>query len=115
MLSFANQPEHDGTYIPRHFADWREIPAEALDRSDVREALTNALTLLEERYRLAFVLRDVNELSITETALILGISRETVKARLRRARLMLRDILSPGLRPGGQVAIASEEAEGPWE
>jgi len=62
----------------------------ALERSEIREALAKALTLLEEHYRLAFILRDVNELSITETANILGITRGAVKTRLRRARLMLR-------------------------
>jgi hypothetical protein len=62
-------------------------------------------TSLDEHYRLAFVLRDINDLSIEETANILGISRGAVKTRLRRARLMLRDILSPGLRQGGRVTI----------
>lgn len=115
MFSLTNGSEQDGTYIPKDFTDWREIPSEALDRSEVREALAKALTLLEERYRLAFILRDVNERSITETADILGISRGAVKTRLRRARLMLRDILSPGLRQGGEVMIAfKKEVKAPW-
>jgi RNA polymerase sigma-70 factor (ECF subfamily) len=116
MFSLTNGSEQDGTYIPKDFADWREIPSEALDRSEVRDALVKALALLEEHYRLAFILRDVNELSITETADILGISRGAVKTRLRRARLLLRDILSPGLRrQGGEMAIAFKEVKGPWE
>jgi RNA polymerase sigma-70 factor, ECF subfamily len=115
MFSLTNGSEQDGTYIPKDFADWREIPSEALDRAEVREALAKALTLLEEHYRLAFILRDVNELSITETADILGISRGAVKTRLRRARLMLRDILSPGLQQKGEVTIAFREVKGPWE
>ena len=115
MFSLTNGSEQDGTYIPKDFTDWREIPSEALDRSEVREALAQALTLLEEHYRLAFILRDMNELSITETADILGISRGAVKTRLRRARLMLRDILSPGLRQGGEVMIAfKKEVKAPW-
>jgi len=64
---------------PRDFEDWREIPSEALERSEIRGALANALNLLEEHYRLAFILRDVNELSITETANVLGITRGAVK------------------------------------
>jgi RNA polymerase sigma-70 factor (ECF subfamily) len=115
MVSLTKGAEPDGAYVPRDFADWREIPSEALERSEIREALANALTSLEERYRLAFVLRDVNELSIEETANALGISRGAVKTRLRRARLMLRDILSPGLRQGGQVSIAFKEVKKPWE
>src|SRR5271169_4988822 len=115
MFSLTNGPDDDGAYVPKDFADWREIPSEALERSEIREALANALTLLEEHYRLAFILRDVNELSIEETANALGISRGAVKTRLRRARLMLRDILSPGLRQGGQVAVAFKEVRKPWE
>jgi RNA polymerase sigma-70 factor (ECF subfamily) len=115
MFSLTNGEDDDGAYVPKDFADWREIPSEALERSEIREALAKALTLLEEHYRLAFILRDVNELSITETANILGITRGAVKTRLRRARLMLRDILSPGLQQGGQVGLAFKEVRKPWE
>src|SRR5216684_2068071 len=110
MLSLTNGADEDGTYVPKDFEDWREIPSEALERSEIRDALANALALLEEHYRVAFILRDVNELSITETANVLGITRGAVKTRLRRARLMLRDILSPELQQGGQVALAFKEA-----
>jgi len=115
MFSLTNETGDDGSYVPKEFADWREIPSEALERSEIRGALAKALTLLEEHYRLAFILRDVNELSITETANILGITRGAVKTRLRRARLMLRDILSPGLQQGGQVGLAFKEVRKPWE
>jgi RNA polymerase sigma-70 factor, ECF subfamily len=115
MFSLTSAADDDGAYVPKDFADWREIPSEALERSETREALATALALLEEHYRLAFILRDVNELSITETANILGITRGAVKTRLRRARLMLRDILSPGLQQGGQVGLAFKEVRNPWE
>ena len=115
MFSLTKGADDDGAYVPKDFADWREIPSEALERSEIREALAKALTSLEEHYRLAFILRDVNELSITETANILGITRGAVKTRLRRARLMLRDILSPGLQRGGQVWLAFKEVKNPWE
>src|SRR5260370_2314439 len=115
MFSLTNQADDDGSYVPKEFADWREIPSEALERSEIRGALAKALTLLEEHYRLAFVLRDVNELSITETANILGITRGAVKTRLRRARLMLRDILSTARQQGGQVGLAFKEAGKHWK
>jgi RNA polymerase sigma-70 factor, ECF subfamily len=115
MFSLTSEPDGEGAYIPRDFADWREIPSEALERSEIREALANALTSLEEHYRMAFILRDVNDLSIAETADILGITQGAVKSRLRRARLMLRDILSPGLRTGGFVGLAFKEVRKPWE
>jgi RNA polymerase sigma-70 factor (ECF subfamily) len=115
MFSLTSEPDGDGAYIPKDFADWREIPSEALERNEIRDALAKALTSLEEHYRLAFILRDVNELSIAETASILGISPGAVKSRLRRARLMLRDMLSPGLRNGGHVELAFKEVRKPWE
>jgi RNA polymerase sigma-70 factor (ECF subfamily) len=115
MFSLTSAADDEGAYVPKDFADWREIPSEALERSETREALAKALALLEEHYRLAFILRDVNELSITETANVLGITRGAVKTRLRRARLMLRDILSPGLQQGGEVGLAFKEARNPWE
>ena len=115
MCSLTSGPDDDETYVPKDFADWREIPSEALERSEIREALGKALTLLEEHYRLAFILRDVNGMSITETANVLGITRGAVKTRLRRARLMLRDILSPGLQQGGHVDLTFKEVRKPWE
>jgi RNA polymerase sigma-70 factor, ECF subfamily len=91
------QPAEDGDYIPREFADWREIPSDALDRKEVRDALSKALKSLSEKYRTVIILRDVQQLSITETAQALGISEANVKTRLSRARLQLRDALAPGI------------------
>ena len=91
------QPAEDGGYIPKDFADWREIPSEALDRKELREALARALNSLPEKYRLVLVLRDIQQLNIAETAEVLGISEANVKTRLCRARLQMRDALAPGL------------------
>lgn len=85
-----------GDYVPRDFADWREIPSESLERKEVRDALNNALNSLGQKYRTVLVLRDVQQLSITETAQVLDISEANVKTRLSRARLQLRDALAPG-------------------
>jgi RNA polymerase sigma-70 factor (ECF subfamily) len=86
----------DGDYIPRDFADWREIPSEALEQKQLRKALTNALDSLPEKYRTILILRDVQQLNINETAKILGLSEANVKTRLSRARLQMRDALAPG-------------------
>jgi len=87
----------EATFAPREFADWREIPSEALARKEVRETLAEALGSLGQIYREVFVLRDMQQLSIAETSRALGISTSSVKTRLLRARLMLRDLLAPGL------------------
>jgi RNA polymerase sigma-70 factor (ECF subfamily) len=86
----------EGDYIPKDFADWREIPSEALEQRELREALTKALESLPEKYRTVLILRDVQHLSINETAQALGLSEANVKTRLCRARLQMRDALAPG-------------------
>ena len=91
-----DQVTEDGDYIPKDFADWREIPSEALQRTELREALNKALASLPEKYRTVLILRDVQQLSITETAQLLGISEENVKTRTSRARLQMRDAIAPG-------------------
>ena len=90
------QQSDDGDYIPKDFADWREIPSQALERRELRDALTKALVSLPEKYREILILRDVNHLSITETAQILKLSEANVKTRLSRARLQMRDALASG-------------------
>jgi len=94
------QRSDDGDYIPTDFADWREIPSEALEQAELREALQKALQTLPEKYRTVLILRDVQQLSITETAQALSITEENVKTRTSRARLQMRDLLAPGW--GGQ-------------
>jgi RNA polymerase sigma-70 factor (ECF subfamily) len=91
-----DQVTEDGDYIPKDFADWREIPSEALQQIELREALNKALANLPAKYRTVLILRDVQQLSISETAQLLGISEENVKTRTSRARLQMRDALAPG-------------------
>ena len=88
--------EEQGDYSPRDFADWREIPSEALDNARLREALTKALASLSPKYRQVLVLRDIEHLNVAETAKVIGISEAAVKTRLLRARLQMRDALAPG-------------------
>jgi len=63
----------DGDYAPRDFADWREIPSEAVQKKELRQALSRALASLTPKHREVFVLRDVQHFSIEETAQLLGI------------------------------------------
>ena len=92
----AGQQTSEGDYIPTDLADWREIPSEALEQSELREALNKALNSLPEKYRIVLILRDVQQMSIAETAKALGISEENVKTRTSRARLRMRDRLALG-------------------
>jgi RNA polymerase sigma-70 factor (ECF subfamily) len=65
-----------------------------MDDREVKKVLDRAVNDLAEMYRTVFVLRDIEDLSIRDTARILDISEENVKIRLRRARIFLRDRLS---------------------
>ena len=95
-LDHPKKGEDDGDYVPRDFADWREIPSEALENARLREGLKKALASLSEKYRQVLILRDIEHLNIAETAKLVGISESAVKTRLLRARLMMRDALAPG-------------------
>lgn len=80
---------------PRQFADWRDLPSDVVEQKEVREAISKALSDLPEMYREIFVLRDMQHLDTEETAKVLGIGESAVKTRLHRARLLLRESLTP--------------------
>jgi RNA polymerase sigma-70 factor (ECF subfamily) len=104
----------ESEYAPREFADWREIPSEALERKEVRQRLAEALGTLDRKYREVFVLRDMEQMNIQETAEALGISVASVKTRLLRARLMLRDLLAAGWEQGWFSRLPFEKGSKPW-
>lgn len=87
----ADGPE----FMPHDLADWREVPSQILERKEVCWHLNRALDGLPEKYRETFVLRDVQHLNEKEAAEVLDISVAAVKLRLHRARLMLRERLTP--------------------
>ncbi len=114
MEGIEDHRDEEGEYTPRDFADWREIPSEALERKEVRQKLADALASLDRKYREVFVLRDMEQLNIQETAEALGISVASVKTRLLRARLMLRDLLAGGWEQGWFSRLPFEKGTKPW-
>jgi RNA polymerase sigma-70 factor (ECF subfamily) len=78
-------------------ADSAPNPEAAAARSEVRRLLEHAIDDLPEAFRLVFVMREIDELSIEETAANLDIRPETVKTRLHRARRLLRKNLDDRL------------------
>lgn len=92
----TSQRDDEGEFVPKNLADWREIPSETLELKELREALAQALDSLPAKYRAVLTLRDMQQLSIAETALALGITESSVKTRLLRARLQMREALAPG-------------------
>jgi len=95
-LDEATDPAGDEGAIPHpeFIADWRQSPEQLAQQNETRRLVEEALGRLDEKHRLVFVLRDVEGLSIKETAEALGLSEANVKVRLLRARLQLREDLT---------------------
>ncbi|HOX55484.1 MAG TPA: sigma-70 family RNA polymerase sigma factor [Candidatus Paceibacterota bacterium] len=105
-LEAATEPGDDYDTIPHpeYIADWRQSPEQLVHKNEVRRLLDEALTKLEEKHRLVFLLRDVEGLSVRDTAGALGLSEANTKVRLLRARLQLREELTRSLGdPGRQL------------
>jgi RNA polymerase sigma-70 factor (ECF subfamily) len=98
MQSLDEPPDEDGAVSPALLRDWREIPSEAVEREEVRTLIKKAVELLPEIYKQVFLLRDVEEMDVNETAQTLSISISNVKVRLHRARMMLQKQLAPQLK-----------------
>ena len=75
--------------VAREIAVWDENPEETYSREELAELLDQAIQSLKPAYRTVFILRDIEELSIEETAEALNLSISAVKSRLLRARLQL--------------------------
>jgi RNA polymerase sigma-70 factor (ECF subfamily) len=88
--------EGDRSYL---LADWSATPEAELLNNEARSVLRTAIDRLPEPYRAVLVLRDVEELSNEEAAQILGDSIASVKSRLHRARMALREQLTRHLAP----------------
>ncbi len=94
-------------YLPRFLEDghqsevnvtWREDAVHRMERKELSELLRRSIDEIPEPYRATLLMRDVEELSTSECAGILGISDNAVKIRLHRARQALRTLLDPHMR-----------------
>jgi len=95
-LEAATEPREEGESAPHpeFIADWRESPEQLAQRNETHRLIEEALSQLDEKHRLVFLLRDVEGMSVKETAAALGLSEANVKVRLLRARLQLRERLT---------------------
>jgi RNA polymerase sigma-70 factor (ECF subfamily) len=90
----AGETDEEGDFTPQFFIDWSHAPEEELLTAELQAVMAEAITQLPPSLRIVFVWRDLEGLSIQETAEVLGLSEGTVKVRLHRARLKLRELLS---------------------
>lgn len=84
----------EDTPLPEVFVDWSDLPEDQLLSGESSTALNDAVKRLPEPLRMVFVLRDVEGISIRDTAEILNLTETNVKTRLLRARMALRENLS---------------------
>jgi len=103
-LEEATEPREDYDSIPHpeYIADWKQSPEELVERNETQRLLADALAQLDEKHRIVFVLRDVEGLSVKETAAALSLTEANVKMRLLRARLQLRELLTRTLGDPGK-------------
>ncbi len=84
-------------------ADWSDTPEEELLSRETRAIVSRALDALPDHYRAVLVLRDVEGLSSEEAAAALDDSVASVKSRLHRARMALREVLTRHFGPAEGV------------
>lgn len=92
---------------PRELADWSALADDQVMRREMRENLLNALTHLPEVYRVPVILRDIQGLSTEEASAVLRVKTQTLKSRLHRGRLILREHLTDF---AGGIALHGREA-----
>jgi RNA polymerase sigma-70 factor, ECF subfamily len=92
--------------VVREIAVWEENPEQRYSREELGTILDEAIDSLKPAYRTVFILRDIEEMSIEETAEVLKLSISAVKSRLLRARLQLREKLTRLFKRKGEDALA---------
>jgi RNA polymerase sigma-70 factor (ECF subfamily) len=94
MLSLdALMPKESGSAAPAT-KSWEITPEEIVLNKELRGKLEDAVLALPKHYRLVLILRDMEQLDTREVAEVMGISEETTKMRLHRARVFLRNALA---------------------
>ncbi len=90
---FVEIETEDSLFDEKYLSDTRSLPTADYEKNELRQLLDDAIAKLEPKYRLVFLLRDVEQQSAEETAVITGLSVAAVKSRLHRARAFLRNEL----------------------
>lgn len=90
----ADDAASEDGFTPQFFIDWSHAPEDELLSAELQGVMAEAITQLPPSLRIVFIWRDLEGLSTEETAEVLGLAEGTVKVRLHRARLKLRELLS---------------------
>ena len=90
--------EDEERFRPRSIRPWEEDPERLYSRAEMREIVEKEIMKLPAKYRVVVMLRDLEQLDTQEAAAALGLIVATLKTRLLRGRLMLREALAPYFR-----------------
>jgi len=93
-VQLADIQTENGGLTPQEPADWSSLADDGVLRAQMRTRLIDALSHLPEVYRTPVILRDIQGLSTEEASLVLKVKPQTLKSRLHRGRLILRQHLS---------------------
>ena len=88
---FETLDEDREDFRPRLIQAWQENPEDSYSREELRRLVETEVMKLPAKYRVALMLRDLEELSTEEAANALGLTIPGLKARVLRGRLMLRE------------------------
>ena len=94
MLSLEELMPKDAGLAPAHSPSWQITPEDIVLKQELRSRLEHAILSLPKHYRLVLILRDMEQLDTREVAEVMGISEQTAKMRLHRARVYVRNALA---------------------
>jgi RNA polymerase sigma-70 factor (ECF subfamily) len=99
LTSLENRPPSWGEIIPFPLASPQLDPERTMAQGQIQLLLEQAIDKLPDDFRIVLVARVIEEMSIEETAALLGLRTETIKTRLHRARKLLRDAFEKQVGP----------------
>lgn len=94
-ISWGRAEEEDGERSDIDLPDSHDLPDRKLEKREIQDQVAQAIAQIPQRYREAFVLREVNHLTYEEIAAITGLKLGTVRSRINRGRGHFRDIMQP--------------------
>lgn len=103
-LQLSLNPHPDDDEIPLDPPDPRADPSRRIEGAELGSLISLATSRIPERYRIPFLLREVEELSYEEIQQVTGLKLGTVRSRINRARTRFRKLIKPLLKDESLLA-----------
>ena len=104
MESLDEPAGGDEEFRPRQIRAWQDDPEQAHSKEEIRQLVERGIMSLPAKYRIAVMLRDIEQIPTEEVARQLGLTVPALKTRVLRGRLMLREALAPHFTAGAEKA-----------